>query len=236
MVFYTVSIGTEQKWQKKLMAHIESSLYEQIKGERRQGESEATTVLRNWHKRCKEDHEISETSVSYDALMFRSHLRNEKAFIKAVEKMGYDTDALMESIWIKTQFEALYKRLEFLSNSNKELERQLSQAEQSGVVTPRFMEEHETLKSLYAAEQAKNAELTATLQNASTGERRMSENNVTQWEYKNIRVSEDKDIEQQLNKLGENGWEATGTLSNTSAHGNIILKRPKDSYDYGYSR
>ena len=61
---------------------------------------------------------------------------------------------------------------------------------------------------------------------------------LTQWEYK--KISGRSLSEEELNQLGEKGWEIAGS---TSA-GPLILKRPKQknqqnssaSYDYGYSR
>lgn len=62
-------------------------------------------------------------------------------------------------------------------------------------------------------------------------------NQITQWEYKKF-VGKSFS-EEELNKLGEQGWELTGS---TSA-GPILFKRPKitqkheqNPSDYGYSR
>lgn len=50
----------------------------------------------------------------------------------------------------------------------------------------------------------------------------LTSNGIKQWEYKKLGTL----TEEQLNTLGEQGWEVTGTFSNDS--GNIILlKRPK---------
>lgn len=56
---------------------------------------------------------------------------------------------------------------------------------------------------------------------------------IQQWEYKNGSWREEE-----LNKLGEEGWEAVGTIGNG---GSTLLKRPKQSKkqqsnDYGYGR
>ena len=62
-------------------------------------------------------------------------------------------------------------------------------------------------------------------------------NDITQWEYKSIeyRPREEKNNEE-LNKLGAQGWEATGTISNPGGH-TVLLKRPRQPQpDYNYSR
>lgn len=86
-------------------------------------------------------------------------------------------------------------------------------------------------------EKNKNAELTARLQTFSGG-KTMTDNQVTQWEYK----KETDYNEDNLNKLGEQGWEVAGTFSNGMGPNQVLLKRPKQTVrrqtesDYGYSR
>lgn len=70
---------------------------------------------------------------------------------------------------------------------------------------------------------------------------------VTQWEYKMVNdyyeVGEEANVEGKLNKLGAEGWEATGNRiggypGSSSGPGKILLKRPKkiQKNDYDYSR
>ena len=65
---------------------------------------------------------------------------------------------------------------------------------------------------------------------------------ITQWEYKIISTgpSEKEKLEKDINQLGSQGWENSGTLSNSIGSGTLIFKRPKQnqqqSTDYGYSR
>jgi hypothetical protein len=61
-------------------------------------------------------------------------------------------------------------------------------------------------------------------------------NQVTQWEYR-----WEKQGNETLNELGEQGWEACGVSSNNSGS-NVLLKRPKQQTkkqtepEYGYTR
>lgn len=75
----------------------------------------------------------------------------------------------------------------------------------------------------------------------------MPDNNITQWEYKQIDVSKAdtyKTALQEMNELGEQGWEQSGVLSINGYSDKIILKRPKQNnnrqmkndYDPIYSR
>lgn len=85
-------------------------------------------------------------------------------------------------------------------------------------------------------EKSKNAELTAKLQSFSGGNRMDNNNQVTQWEYR-----WEKQGNETLNELGEQGWEACGVSSNNSGS-NVLLKRPKQQTkrqtepEYGYTR
>ena len=83
-------------------------------------------------------------------------------------------------------------------------------------------------------ERAENAELKDRLNN---GGNRMS-NEVTQWEYKTLNSIETASHPEELNKLGQQGWEVTGIAGTGNAFKEqIILKRPKSKDDdYGYSR
>ena len=83
-------------------------------------------------------------------------------------------------------------------------------------------------------ERAENAELKEKLNN---GGNRMS-NEVTQWEYKTLNSIETASHPEELNKLGQQGWEVTGIAGTGNAFKEqIILKRPKQrDDDYGYSR
>lgn len=61
-------------------------------------------------------------------------------------------------------------------------------------------------------------------------------NQVTQWEYK----KETDYNEENLNKLGEQGWEVAGTFSNGMGPNQVLLKRPKKiksvDPEFSYSR
>lgn len=64
-------------------------------------------------------------------------------------------------------------------------------------------------------------------------------NELTQWEYKTIKSLDIKEsMDENLNKLGNEGWELTGTLSNENGDGRLLFKRPKQKTqdNYGYSR
>lgn len=65
-------------------------------------------------------------------------------------------------------------------------------------------------------------------------------NQITQWEYKTLETwSGDKDIENKLEQLGQNGWEQSGQItSGQGATSKLLFKRPKQtsSQEYGYSR
>lgn len=63
-------------------------------------------------------------------------------------------------------------------------------------------------------------------------------NEVKQWEYMEISRTQSND----LNKLGEQGWEVTGTFSTNAGSSSILLKRQKQkiqqkqtepNYSYG---
>lgn len=108
-------------------------------------------------------------------------------------------------------------------------------------------EENRKLSEAKASLQNKNMELYKQVQDlqqrlSQNGGNRMSEE-VTQWEYKTVNefYSEDNNIEKELNKLGTEGWEATGNrVERSGGHGcgKILLKRPKKTqdFDFGYSR
>lgn len=85
------------------------------------------------------------------------------------------------------------------------------------------------------AEKTKNAELVAKLQ-AFSGGKTMADNQIQQWEYR-----WEKQGNETLNELGEQGWEACGVSSNGYGS-NVLLKRPKQPKrnqsepEYNYSR
>lgn len=143
--------------------------------------------------------------------------------------------------------EDLVKRAEDAESKAKELA-ELLEAEKSknqdSEVNMQMLKTNEQLlagnKQLYEstlreleAEKTKNAELTAKLQTFSGG-KTMADNQITQWEYKEMSANRIEEI----NEAGKEGWEATG---NTTGHG-ILFKRPKQNPqrqqepDYGYSR
>lgn len=103
-------------------------------------------------------------------------------------------------------------------------------------------EENRRLSEIKTNLQEKNMELYKQVQDlqqklSQNGGNRMSEE-VTQWEYKKVDPSD----EQELNKLGKEGWKLagiTGVGYNALAAG--VMMRPKNSQknndmDYGYSR
>ena len=63
-------------------------------------------------------------------------------------------------------------------------------------------------------------------------------NEPTQWEYKTLNSIETASHPEELNKLGQQGWEVTGIAGTGNAFKEqIILKRPRQrDDDYGYSR
>ena len=64
-------------------------------------------------------------------------------------------------------------------------------------------------------------------------------NDITQWEYKRIDFlrSQGADFDTKMNQLGEQGWEAAGTISAPGYENTVLLKRPKQAQpDYNYSR
>ena len=83
-------------------------------------------------------------------------------------------------------------------------------------------------------ERAESAELKERLNNGGT---QMS-NEPTQWEYKTLNSIETASHPEELNKLGQQGWEVTGIAGTGNAFKEqIILKRPRQrDDDYGYSR
>ncbi len=83
-------------------------------------------------------------------------------------------------------------------------------------------------------ERAESAELKERLNNGGT---QMS-NEPTQWEYKTINSHAATENPEELNKYGREGWEVTGisNAGNGYACEKIILKRPRQNDDYGYSR
>ena len=103
-----------------------------------------------------------------------------------------------------------------------------------------YKQTYESALQELEAEKTKNAELTARLQTFSGG-KTMGE--ITQWEYKTLHHTlhdTDEDFERNLNNLGQNGWEASGTFSNQGV-GTMVFKRPKQQKqttepEYNYSR
>lgn len=62
---------------------------------------------------------------------------------------------------------------------------------------------------------------------------------ITQWEYKTVSPALDNE---DLNKLGQEGWELTGLKESNGNTSDMIMKRPKQpqrpapSDGYGYGR
>ena len=144
----------------------------------------------------------------------RSALSEENAQLKA-ELEAYKKNAMPGTAPADTnsnaELAALRKELNWLNGHAKDLE-----------------------NALYN-ERAENAELKEKLNN---GGNRMS-NEVTQWEYKQILAPDDDDFDiDTLNKLGKEGWEATGNTQTRNGYTKgLLLKRPKQKDDdYGYSR
>lgn len=115
---------------------------------------------------------------------------------------------------------------EILNSLKAQLEEALKTAKDSGDFS-------NTLLQALDAERAKTSELTRRLQNTQCGGKTMSEN-LTQWEYKQINDAE----EEELNSLGNKGWELSGVVSHNLGCDTYILKRQKQKQnnDYGYSR
>ena len=105
------------------------------------------------------------------------------------------------------------------------------------------MQNMEVLQKTLDNERASNVQLKQQIQVLQQKGANMSDSNQPvqtqqasqRWEYKEIRTSEDK-----LNELGEQGWEAVGTVGNG---GTTLLKRPKQQQKapqrndyYGFGR
>ncbi len=139
--------------------------------------------------------------------------------------------------------EDLVKRAENAENQVKELNVLLeveksknSSSEGNKQLQDSYKQLYEVAKLGLEEEKSKVAELTAKLQSFSGGNRMDNNNQVTQWEYR-----WEKQGNETLNELGEQGWEACGVSSNNSGS-NVLLKRPKQQTkkqtepEYGYTR
>lgn len=139
--------------------------------------------------------------------------------------------------------EDLVKRAENAENQVKELtvllevEKSKNQdSEGNKQLQVNYEKMYEIAAQELETEKSKVAELTAKLQSFSGGNRMDNNNQVTQWEYK----KETDYNEENLNKLGEQGWEVAGTFSNGMGPNQVLLKRPKKiksvEPEYSYTR
>ena len=138
--------------------------------------------------------------------------------------------------------EDLVKRAENAENQVKELNVLLeveksknSSSEGNKQLQDSYKQLYEVAKLGLEEEKSKVAELTAKLQSFGGGNRMDNNNQVTQWEYR--KFTGKSFSEQELNQLGEQGWELAGS---TSA-GPTIFKRPKVKQtktepEYSYTR
>ena len=156
-----------------------------------------------------------------------------------MKENGYDLYSLMVSIWKEMKLDRINESLKSSYSEVKRLSAELDHAKNEGFAALAENELSKKVQYLTEAlnnETEKNKQLEAALKNNTNGGNKMAE--LTQWEYK--KISGRSLSEEELNQLGEKGWEIAGS---TSA-GPLILKRPKQknqqnssaSYDYGYSR
>lgn len=142
-------------------------------------------------------------------------------------------------------FECAYNnehaRCDDLENKVRELTDRIKTIQEYGNAAPEELakraEEAENrsveLLRLLEIEKDRNAGFTAKLKAIGGGNNMADNNQATQWEYKTIGYDLS---DEQLNNLGTQGWEATCSTSLNGYTDKILMKRPKQTRDYGYSR
>jgi hypothetical protein len=235
---------------KKLKSFVDDRLYELVTGMPGQYEDYYVGVLREWLNYCEVRSINPIDAAAFEYVAYR--VKDRKRFEKEMLKEGYDVYDIMHSIYERHVTACLEKKLKDSLEVSEKLKKQLDEAAKNGVVIPEFAQKQKLLEqentSLRAALNSQKAELDS-LRNGlhKTGGIKMPDNNITQWEYKQIDVSKAdtyKTALQEMNELGEQGWEQSGVLSINGYSDKIILKRPKQNnnrqmkndYDPIYSR
>lgn len=224
---------------KKLKSFADEGLFDAIKGDSKDSKDFAIQILGKWYEKCRTDYEIRSINDAWSAsYFFLEKLTDRKHFEKAVEKLGYDIENIMLSIWERTEIENLKNNAKQMINENDRLKAEIAEFKNTGVVTPRALKEkdekynemYNRLSTALNQERAINEEL-----KKNNGGKKMADNEITKWEYKRI----DTSSEEVLNELGEQGWEVAGTYSSDTNPNQTLLKRPKVKQrqpDYGYER
>ncbi len=146
-----------------------------------------------------------------------------------------------ENTLLSEQIAELNNKLNELNEKNKLLsqspeERESRLKEENAELVQKINELTQKYETSLSDYQAKFSELDAELKKRKTmGISVMDNNNeIQKWEYKTSRI-----VESDLNKLGEEGWEAVAA----SSPGGVILKRPirpkvqnRQNDDYYYGR
>ena len=246
---------------KRLKYCADDRLYTAIKSEPQKGEAEYISFLREWLYDVHHDERYQTADETEAEWLNFIRANSNKKTEKSAAKAGYDIYAVMHDIYVKETgagSQVLLAECDRLKNEISRLKAEGMQAVGDSALKAALAKAEETaknatgyasaLKNELEAERARTAELTRRLQNTPNGGRKMSEE-LTQWEYKTMRTVELRElsransldtsdsIDKELNRLGENGWEVTGTLPNENGEGRILMKRPKQKApDYGYSR
>jgi len=231
---------------KRLKGYADKDLFNLIQSKASRDDDAFISVLKRWLEKCRTDYELNTDSDADFAMMFFY----DKKIEKLAEKAGYDFFGVMHNIWEKIQMQKTLDlnnhsaENKLLDNENKALKKELEELKQKSLQElgqSEIIRKNSELQNALNVERAKTAELE---QKLKTGGKKMNEE-LTQWEYKTVssrNIQElgkngDWSFDNQLNNLGKEGWEVTGTLSNENGDGKILMKRPKSKEpEYGYSR
>lgn len=181
--------------------------------------------------------EVSEKYLMAEAAYNNEKLKSEE-LQKTVIALQNQINELKQNGIVDPALLENYKKLEEKNNTliaeNKELSEKLSN---TGNVSDKTVQLKEQI--IVDLQNKLNAEISKTVileEKLKCGGKKMQDE-LTQWEYKKIGSNELNDIEN-LNKLGEQGWEVASSHSNGN-YESAILKRPKQKQkqsEYGYSR
>ena len=238
---------------KKLMAYVKKDLYEKIKAEPERSESSIMPVLRRWYEKCQDG--FVESSPWTAAQNFLNRLENRKAFEKAVNKNGYDVDYLLYPIWRQDDVDKKcdkIKELELHINKlvykNSVLEREVAELKMlldkketekvpATTCKPVNTSDSDATQILIKNQDLMIEQLNAKIScisddlkiNNNNGGNKMESNGITQWEYKRLDYNtyNDEEIDTNMEKMGEEGWELAGTLSSSNGGGRLMFKRQK---------
>lgn len=182
--------------------------------------------------------EVSEKYLTAEAAYNNEKLKTEE-LQKTVIALQNQINELKSKGIVEPELLNKYKKLEEANASlvivNNELNAKI-EANNNKAAQPEHLKDEQKilqLQNALNAEKSKNAILEEKLK---YGGKKMQDE-LTQWEYKKIGSNELNDIEN-LNKLGEQGWEVASSHSNGN-YESAILKRPKQKQkepEYGYSR